>query len=181
MLALLEIAADPVAPLGEDGLSGGVGREGDHQKVHELLLGGLGGPVGHPGAALVLHETDGRVDEVARDGIDVSPDVAHLRELGRLDLHERRVHEAREPPRDLGLPDACRTDHEDVLRHRVALKLGSEPLAPPAVAEGDRDRPLRPRLADDVAVELGYDLPRRKVLEEMGRHGSVSTRIASFV
>ena len=187
VLAVLEVPTHLVAPVlqartpSRIGTACRSGGERNDEQIHEPLFGGLGRTVGHARAALVLHEADGRLDEVAGDRVDVAPDVAHFRELRRLDFHERRVHEAREPPRDFRLADARGADHEDVLRHRVALKLGGEALAPPPVAERDRHRALGLRLAHHVPVELGHDLPRREVFEEMGCHGSVSTRIASFV
>jgi hypothetical protein len=51
---------------------------------------------------------DGDVDEVADDRVDVLADVADLGELGRLDLDEGRVGEARQAARDLGLADSGR-------------------------------------------------------------------------
>ena len=59
---------------------------------------------------------------------------------------------------------------------------GGELLPAPPLAQRDGDGPLRLRLADDVPVELGDDLPRREVAaRRRGPHGRVSTRIASFV
>ena len=46
-----------------------------------------------------------KVDEVARDGVDVAPDVAHLRVLRGLDLDEWCLGELGQPASDLGLPD----------------------------------------------------------------------------
>ena len=56
------------------------------------------------------------VDSIVKELVDVAPDVADLGELRRLDLDERRVGEARQAPRDLGLAHAGRADHQDVLR-----------------------------------------------------------------
>jgi hypothetical protein len=41
-------------------------------------------------------------------------------------------------------------------------------LAPHAIAERDRHRALRLRLADDVLVELGDDFPRRQRIDSGG-------------
>ena len=112
----------------------------------------------HRVLALHLH---GHVDEVAHDRVDVAADVADLGELRRLDLDERRVRELREPARDLGLADAGRADHQDVLRRDLAAQRLGDLRAPPAVAQRDRDRALGVGLADDVLVELVDDLARR--------------------
>ena len=89
-------------------------------------------------------------DEVAHDRVDVAADVADLGELARLDLDEGAARELREPARDLGLADAGRPDHQDVLGRDVGGHLGREP--PPAHAAAQRDRhralggvPGRPR------------------------------------
>ena len=103
---------------------------------------------------------DGDVDQVADDRVDVAADVADLGELGRLDLDERRVGEPRQPARDLGLADAGRADHQDVLRRDLLAQRLGDLLAAPAVAQRDRDRALGRVLADDVLVELGDDLLR---------------------
>ena len=76
-------------------------------------------------------------------------------------MRKRRVRQPRQPPRDLGLADAGRTDHQDVLRQDLARHLGRETLAAPAVAQRDRDGLLGALLPDDVLVELDDDLARR--------------------
>jgi hypothetical protein len=103
---------------------------------------------------------DRDLEQVARDRLDVAPDIAHLGELGRLDLQEGCLGEAREAPRDLGLAAARRPDHQDVLGQHLLAQLGRQLKAAPAVAQGDRDGPLGGVLADDEAVELGDDLAR---------------------
>ena len=100
--------------------------------------------------------------EVADHRLDVAPDVADLGELRRLDLDERRLREPRQPPRDLGLADAGRADHEDVLRRDLLGHLRRQLLPPHAVAQRDGDGALGLALADDVLVELGDDLARRQ-------------------
>ena len=100
--------------------------------------------------------------QVADDRLDVAPDVADLGELRGLDLDERRLGELRQPARDLGLSDAGRADHDDVLGRDLVAQLLRHLLAAPAVAQRDRDRALGLALADDVAVELRDDLARRE-------------------
>src|SRR5205814_4227646 len=86
---------------------------------------------------------DADLDQVAHDRVDVAADVADLGELGRLDLDERRFGEAREAPRDLGLADAGRPNHEDVLRRDLLAQRLGDLLPAPAVPERDGDRALR--------------------------------------
>ena len=105
---------------------------------------------------------DRELDEVADHRLDVAADVADLGELRRFDLDERRVRQLREPARDLGLADAGRADHQDVLRRDLLGQLGRQLLAAHAIAQRDRHRALGLRLADDVLVELGDDLARRQ-------------------
>ena len=128
------------------------------QHVEQALLGVVGGAVAHLARLDFARVLDRDFDQVANDGVDVAADVAHLGELGRLDLHERRFGEARKPARDLRLADAGGPDHQDVLgRDLVAQRLGHL-LPAPAVAQRDRDRALGCLLPDDVLVELGDDL-----------------------
>ena len=131
------------------------------QHVEDALLGA--GP--RPGArtlrvALLARLLDRGLDQIAHDRVDVAPDVADLGELGRLDLDERRVGEPREPARDLGLADAGRADHQDVLRRDLLAQRLGDLLPAPAVAQRDRDRALGAVLADDVLVELVDDFLR---------------------
>ena len=108
-------------------------------------------------AALLLHEPDPDLDEVAHDLLHVAADIADLGELRRLDLQERRVGEPRETARDLGLAAARRPDHQDVLGRHLLAQRALQLLAPPAVAQRDGDGALGVVLADDVAVEFGDD------------------------
>ena len=66
----------------------------------------------------------------------------------------------REAPGDLGLADAGRADHEDVLRCDFLAQFVVELHATPAVAQGDGDGALGLVLADDVLVEFVHDLAR---------------------
>ena len=96
--------------------------------------------------------------QIADDLIDVAADIADLGELGRFDLDEGRACELGEAARDLGLADAGRADHQDVLGQDLLAQLIVELLAAPAVAQRNGDGALGVALADDVAVELGNDL-----------------------
>ena len=127
------------------------------QRVEHALLGGELGLGLHFLPLPVADQADADLDQVADDLLDVAADIADLGELGRLDLEERRAGELGEAARNLGLADAGRADHQDVLRQHLLLHRAGQLLAPPAVAERDGDGALGVVLADDVAVEFGDD------------------------
>ena len=91
-----------------------------------------------PPRALLAHHVHRQLDQIADHRLDVAPDVADLGELRRLDLDERRLRESRQPPRDLGLADAGRADHQDVLRRDLLGQLGRQLLTSHAVAQRNR-------------------------------------------
>ena len=147
-----------VAELAAEHLAGLVARAVAGQRVEHAVLGGLVGAGLDPLAHVLADHHDGGVDEVAHDLLDVAADIADLGELGRLDLEERRLGELGEAARDLGLADAGRADHQDVLRVDLVADVVGQLLAPPAVAQRHGDGALGVGLADDEAVELGDDL-----------------------
>src|SRR5207237_7955228 len=89
--------------------------------------------------------------------LEVTADIADLGEFGRLDLDEGSARELGKAPRDLGLADAGRADHQDVLRQHFLAQPAIELLPPPTVAQGDGNRALGVGLADNEAVEFGDD------------------------
>ena len=133
-------------------------------------LGTLAGGLGHPLLLLDADQAHGGLDQVAHQALDVSPVVADLGVFRRLDLDEGRTHQPGQPPGDLGLAHAGRADQEDVLGRHLPAQLLRELPAPPAVPQGDGHRALGVGLPDDVAVQLGHDLPGGQVA-----HGSSST------
>jgi hypothetical protein len=62
-----------------------------------------------------------------------------------------------QPPRDLGLADAGRADHQDIFRQHLLAQAAIELQPAPAVAQRNGDRALGVGLADDEAVEFGDD------------------------
>src|SRR5690606_17893206 len=78
-------------------------------------------------------------------------------------LDERGLGEPRQPARNLGLADAGRPDHQDVLGADLAAQLGRQLLAAPAIAQRHGDGTLGILLAHDVAVEFADDLAGGKV------------------
>ncbi len=114
-------------------------------------------------ALSVAHEANRRLDKVANDLIHVAPDIADFGEFRGLNLEERRIGKLGEPARNLGLADAGRADHEDVLRQNFFPHILVELLPAPAVAQSNGDRALGVILADNIAVQFRYDFPRGEV------------------
>jgi hypothetical protein len=151
------------------------------QRIEHAFLGGVlraHADLVHLLLARALHRD---LHQVAHDRIDVAPDVAHLGELRRLDLDERRVREPREAPRDLGLAHARGADHEDVLRRDLGAQRLGHLRAPPAVAKRDRHRALGRGLAHDELVELVDDFLRRHHAARRRERGGRGARFAHSV
>ncbi|EPY33221.1 ATP-dependent HslUV protease ATP-binding protein subunit HslU [Strigomonas culicis] len=117
-------------------------------------------------ADVLLRLRERRLVEVLDDAVHVAAVEAHLRELGRLHLHEGRVHQLREPPRNLCLAHAGGAYHEDVLRRDLLADVLRDLVAPPAVPQRHRDRLLRIALPYNVAVQLLHQLARLHVAHE---------------
>ena len=130
------------------------------QRVEHALLRRLRGAIAHLARLEFARLLDRGLGEVADDRVDVATDVADFGELGCFDLDEWRIGELGEAARDLGLADAGRADHQDVLgRDFLAQRLG-DLLPAPAVAQRDRDGALGRMLPDNVLVELVDDFLR---------------------
>ena len=151
------------AQLLAEGIAGGGARRRSDQRIQHALFGGLLRAGLHVLALALADLRDRDLDEVADDLLDVAADIADFGELGGLDLDEGRVGQLRQPPRDLGLADAGRPDHQDVFRQHLFAQAAGELQPPPAVAQRDRYRALGVGLADDEAVEFGDDFTGRKV------------------
>ena len=137
-------------------------RAGPDQRIQYALLGGKLGARLHVLALALADLRDRDLDQIADDLLDVAPDIADFGEFGGFDLDERRAGKFCQPPRDLGLADAGRPDHQDVLRQHLFAQATGELQPPPAVAQGDRDGALGLALADDEAVEFGNDFAGEK-------------------
>ena len=134
----------------------GAGAGADQGIEHAILGGELRAGL-HVLALAFAGLRDRDLDQVADDLLDVAADIADLGEFGGFDLDERRAGQFRQPPRDLGLADAGRPDHQDVFRQHFLAQQAGELQPPPAVAQRDGDRALGVGLADDEAVEFGND------------------------
>ena len=95
------------------------------------------------------------LDEVAHHALDVTADVSDLRELGGLDLDERRLGQLGEPTGDFGFAASGGPHQDDVFRGDLVAQLFVDAPTPPAVAQRDGDRALGVVLPDDEPVKLG--------------------------
>src|SRR5690606_31896897 len=105
--------------------------------------------------------------EVAHEVLDITADVAGLRELGRVGLHERHADEPGEVADEEGLADAGGAEQEEV-RLLVGLLgeagiLEAAPHVVVVVAESDGEDALGLGLLYDIAVELVADFARAEV------------------
>ena len=151
---VVEFAGAQLLAKGIAGRGAGVGAD---QRIEHAILGGELGAGLHVLALALAGLRDRDLDEIADDLLDVAADIADLGEFGGFDLDEGRAGEFRQPPRDLGLADAGRPDHQDVLRQHLLAQRAGELQPPPAIAQRDRDGALGVGLADDEAVEFGDD------------------------
>ncbi len=134
----------------------GLGQQG----IEDTLFGRQLGVVVHALLGLLTRHLHAGFDQILDDRVDFLADIAHFGELGGLDLGERRLGQLGQPARDLGLADAGRADHENVLGRDLAADGFIQLHAPPAVTQRDGDRALGLGLAHDMAVQLGDDLAR---------------------
>jgi len=133
---------------------------GRQQHVEHAFFGRIDGTIPHLSRFRFTGLLDRCFCEIADDGIDVPTDIAYFGELGCLDFDERCIGEPRQPPRDLRLADASRSDHEDILRRDFLPQRLGDLLASPAIAHGDGHRALGRVLPDDMLVELVNDFRR---------------------
>ena len=94
----------------------------------------------HVLAALFGHRANRGFHQIAHHGFDVAPDVADLGVFRRFDFDERRADQPRQTPRDLGLADAGRADHENVFRRDLVAQVFPRARSPVAVAQRDGHR-----------------------------------------
>ena len=130
-------------------------RQRRQQQIEHALFRRPPRLLAHLGHPLFADHVDRELGQIAHHRFDVAADVSDLGVLRGLDLDERRLRQPREPARDLGLADAGRPDHQDVLRRDLFREVGRQLLPPRPVAQRDRDRALGLRLPDDVLVQLG--------------------------
>ena len=99
-----------------EALARGRAGAGADQSVDHALLGVEFGFRLHVFALALAGERDGNLHQVADDLLDVAADIADLGELGGFDLEKRRAGQPRQPAGNLGLADAGRPDHQNILR-----------------------------------------------------------------
>ena len=159
-LLVVELAG---AQLLAEGIAGGRARRRSDQCVQHAFFGGLLRAGLHVLALALADLHDRNLDEVADDLLDVAADIADFGEFCCFDLDEGRAGKLCQPPRDLGLADAGRPDHQDIFRQHLFAQAAGELQPPPAVAQRDRYRTLGVGLSDNEAVEFGDDFTGRKV------------------
>ena len=152
-------------------------RIGAGQRVEHTIFGTRFGLRLDVAPTALAHLPDADFHEIAHDLLHIAADIAHFRELGRLDLDERSLGELGKPARNLGLADARGADHQNILGQDFFPEFCRKLLPAPAVAQRDRDRALGVMLAHDIAIEFGNDFARR---EKTG-HAMLSTTILSLV
>ena len=103
---------------------------------------------------------DRNVGEVANDGVNILAHITHLGELCGLHFDERRIGQAGQATRDLGFANAGGADHENVFWRDLDTQPGLNLLAPPAVAQGNGNRPFGLLLAHDMPIEFGHNFLR---------------------
>ena len=130
------------------------------EDVEQALLGGVAGLDRDARAFLLAHHLDRDFGQVADHRFDVAADVADLGVARGLDLDERGLGQARQAARDLGLADAGRPDHQDILGRDFVAQLGRDVLPPPSIAQRDRHGALGVVLSHDIAVEFRDDFAR---------------------
>ena len=151
-----------IAKLLAETFLGGLARIHADQRIDDTALGGEMRFCLHILALLLTRHRERDFHEIADDLFDVAADIADFGEFRRFHLHEGRLGELGEAARDFRLADAGRPDHQDVLRQHLVAQLFRELLAAPAVPERNGDGALCLALADNIAVEFGNDLTRRK-------------------
>ena len=114
-------------------------------------------------AQLRAYQPDGVLDQLADHALHVPAVVADFGVLGGFDFDKWRTGERGQPAGDFRLADAGGADHQNVFGGDLFTKIVVELLPTPAVANGDGDGPFGVVLADDMAVEFGYDLAGRQV------------------
>ena len=105
-------------------------------------------------AFLLLDHADGIGHEVADDLFDVAAYVSDFRIFRRFDFDEGSADEPGQAAGNFRLAHACRADEQDIFRNNFILHFFVQPLAAPAVAQGDGDGLFRFLLAYDVFIQL---------------------------
>ena len=118
------------------------------------------GFLGDLGNLFLASQVNGNLGEVANHTFDITSHVSDFGKFRGLDFQERRIRHARQSPGNLGLANAGRADHDDVLGHHIDRHIGREFLAPHTIPQGDRNGALGIPLAHDMLIQLSYDLTR---------------------
>ena len=163
----LLVAKFTVTQLLAEAFARGRARSGTDKGVEHALFGRLLGARLHIFPLLFANKRNADLDQITNDLLDVASHIANFGKFGRLDLEKWRAGKPGKTPRDLGLANAGRSNHQDILRQNLLAQFLVELQSPPTVAQGDRDGAFGVALADDVAVEFGHNFAGGEVGQRM--------------
>ena len=132
-----------------------------HEQIEHALLGGFLRARAHLFLLLLAHELHARFHQVAHNGLDIAPDIAHFSELGGLGLDKGRIGEPCQASGNLSFAHARGPDHENVLGRNFRVQRLGHARASPAVSQGNGNGTLGLVLAHDVFIKLAHDFSRR--------------------
>jgi len=163
------IISSPIAET-EAGFGPGRWADGRNEGIQNQLFDGIGGLGFHGFLAAGFHAAHTLLGQVAHHAFHVAAHVAHFGELAGLYFHEGRVGEVGQTAGNFSFAHAGSPNHENVVGHYFGLHVGWGVQAAPAVAQGNGHVALGLVLADDVLIELGYNLGRgqKGVVEHVG-------------
>ena len=127
------------------------------QRIKQARHSGLFGLVLHDRPPPFLFKPDGLFDQITRNLLHITADIADLGEFGRLNLYEGRIRKLGEAARNLGLAAPGGANHQDVFGRHFIPKLWRKLLPPPAIAHRHRHCALGVGLSNNVIVKCGND------------------------
>ena len=113
---------------------------------------------------LLLHEAYGILRQIADNAFHITADIADFGKLGCFHFDKRRVDQLGKPAGNFGFADACRADHQDILRYDFIPEGFFHTASAVSVPQGDCDRLLGFILADNKTVQLMDNLAGGKLL-----------------
>ena len=109
------------------------------------------------------------IHQISNDLIHIATVKPNLRKLRRLDFHERRLRDLRQPSRDFRLPAPGRANHQNILGNDFVSQIFRAPMSSPSIPQRDRHRSFRRVLPDDVIVQKFHHFRRRQVVRFYAR------------
>ena len=130
------------------------------ENVEYTVFGGVLGAVLERAHGRLAPFLDRSFDEVADDGVDITPDITDFGKFGGFDLDEGCIGQTGQATGNFRLANAGWADHQNVFRRDFTSQRFGHPGATPAVTQGNGDGAFGSRLADDMFVEFRDDLGR---------------------